>query len=212
MRPKERYQITLLTFNMAAHPNYSSASFLFAEPPIHHSITKTDPVSVLFCWYISALNLNTQQSWNFITDENVLSTYCVSVFQSIEEGHKSKFAQFSFIIPMGNLELHSSNPLLTNAFLLYPVPYFLHVPAKKSVSNQWQKSSIVLHLGFINSLHGKIKLDAYTCYKAMQHILHSHQWMESGGLAGSWPNTATVSDVYYILWIPIAAREWKTRV
>lgn len=53
------------------------------------------------------------------------------------------------------------------------------------------------------------KMDAYTCYKAMQQILHSHQWMESGDLARSWPNTATVSDVYYILWMPIAAREWK---
>lgn len=155
MHPKERYQITLLTLNLAAHPYNSGASSLFAEPPIHHSITKTDPASVLFCWYISALNLTTQQSLNFITDENFISTFCVSVFRSIEEGHKSKFAQFSFIIPIGNLELHSSHPLLTNAFLLYPVPYFLHVPAKRSVSNQWQKANIVLHLGFINSLHGK---------------------------------------------------------
>lgn len=183
MRPKERYQITLLTFNLAAHPNYSGVSFLFAESPIHHSITKTDPVSVLFCWYISALNLNTQQSWNFITNENF--TFCVSVFQSIEKGHKSKFAQFSVIKTMGTLELHSSHPHFTNGFLLYPVPYFLHVPAKRSVSNQWQKSNIVIHLGFINALHGKIQVGAYTSSKAMQHILNSHQWMESGGLARS---------------------------
>lgn len=170
---------------MAAHPNNSSASFLLAEPPIHHSITKTDPASVLFCWYISALNLSTQQSCNFITNENFISTFCVSVFQSIEKGHKSKFAQFSVIKTMGNLELHSSHPHLTNGFLLYPVPYFLHVPAKRSVSNQWQKSNIVIHLGFINALHEKIQVGAYTSYKAMQYILNSHQWMESGGLARS---------------------------
>lgn len=189
MRPKEIYQITFLNFNLAAHPNNSSTSFLFAEPPIHHSITKTDPASVLFCWYISALNLSTQQSLNFITNENFISTFCVSVFQSIKKGHKSKLAQFSFIITMGNLELHFSHPHLTNGFLLYPVP----------VTNQWQTSNIVLHLGFINSLHGKIQLDAYASYKAMQHILHSHRWMESGHLARSGPNTATVSDVLYML-------------
>lgn len=205
LRPKERYQITLLTLTWPhILTTLVSAFYLQNHPPTTLSLK---PTQHLYCFAdISLLWIfSTQQSWNFITDENFISTFCVSVFESIEEGHKSKFAQF-------NLELHSSHPLLTNAFLLYPVPYFLHVPAKEIVSNQWQKSNIVLHLGFINALHGKLKLDAYTCYKAMQHILHSHQWIESGGLARSWPNTATVSYVYYMPWIPIAANEWKTRV
>lgn len=198
MRPKERYQITLLTLTWPHIPTTLVPAFYLQNHP--STTPSLKPTQHLYCFAdISLLWILQQQSWNFLTDENFISTFCVSVFQSIEEGYKSKLAQFSFIITMGNLELHYSHPLLTNAFLLYPVPYFLHVPAKRSVNNQWQKSNIVLHLGFINSLHRKIQLDAYTCFKAMQHILHSHQWMESGGLARSWPNIATVSDVNYML-------------
>lgn len=186
MRPKEIYQITLLTWPHI--PTTLVPAFYLQNHPFTTPSLK--PTQHLYCFAdISLLWILQQQSWNFLTDENFISTFYVSVFQSIEKGHKSKLAQFSFIITMGNLELHFSHPHLTNGFLLYPVP----------VTTQWQKSNIVLHLGFINSLDGKIQLDAYTSYKAMQHILHSHQWMESWRLARSGPFIATVSDVLYML-------------
>lgn len=159
MGPKEIYQITLLTW-----PHIPTtlvlAFYLQNHPSTTPSLKKTQH---LYCFADISLLWILQQSWNFITNENFISTFCVSVFQSIEKGHKSKLAQFSFIITMGNLELHFSHPHLTNGFLLYPVP----------VTNQWLKSNIVLHLGFINSLDGKIQLDAYTSYKAM-HRMNDH--------------------------------------
>lgn len=173
MRPKEIYQITLLTW-----PHIPTTLVLAFYLQNHPSTTPSlKPTQHLYCFAdISLLWILQQQSWNFITNENFISTFCVSVFRSIEEGHKSKFAQFSFIITIGNLELHSSHPLFTNAFLLYPVPYFLHVPAKRSVSNQWQKSNIVLHLGFIISLHGQKWMHTLVTKRCNKSYIVTNEW------------------------------------